>query len=79
MARRTCSHAGLLGCVQQRKTRQGATVSVYRADQADLDDTAGSWATVCETHGSILNHEALAVARRFAVVPNERCVDCQER
>lgn len=51
------------GCVQIRKSRAtGAIVGVYNAEQAGLDSGSGAWATVCETHNTLVNHESLALA-----------------
>ena len=54
----------LAGCVEQRRSRLTRhMVGLYHADQAQLDSSAGPWATICEEHGHIINHDTLALAR----------------
>jgi len=68
---------GLAGCVvQQRSRATKLLVGLYRADQAQMDATAGAWATVCEEHGSILNHSTIALARAHLVDPRGWCSTC---
>lgn len=68
---------GLAGCVvQQRSRATKLLVSLYRADQAQMDATAGLWATVCEEHGSILNHSTLGLARSHLSDPRGWCATC---
>ena len=67
---------GIGGLVESKKRRaSGTVVSVYNAEEADLDTEGGPFATVCEDHGSVCNHATLTLARRHAVVP-EWCEDC---
>ena len=68
---------GLAGCVQQTRTRYtGILVSLYNTAQADMDEGAGPWVTVCEKHSRILGHESLAVAKDFASCPQDWCETC---
>ena len=69
----------LAGCRQLRRTRQGAVVGVYHAGEAHLDDAGGSWVTVCEDHGVVVNHATLALARWHASDPIGWCEECCER
>lgn len=56
----------------------GFLVGLYAADQADMDDSAGPWATVCEEHGHIVNHDTLALARTHLGDPTGWCEPCME-
>lgn len=78
MVARLYSHAGLAGCVQRHRARQtGTLVGVYHAEQAGLDPDGGPWVTVCEDHGSVINHETLAQAKSHATDPEGWCEDCR--
>lgn len=68
---------GLAGCVMQTRARSTKLlVGIYRNDQADLDEDAGPWSTVCEAHGTIIGHGSLTTARGMAVNPEEWCETC---
>ena len=68
---------GLAGCVVQRRNRRtGFLVGLYHAEQAELDASAGPWATICEEHGHIVNHETLALARSHLADPGGWCEHC---
>lgn len=70
---------GLAGCVVQRKSRTtGHLVGLYHAEQAGLDSSAGPWATLCEEHGHIINHDTLALARSHLGDPTGWCEPCME-
>lgn len=69
---------GLAGCVVQRKSRRtGFMVGLYNATQAGMDPESGSWATVCEEHSTICNHETLMLARSHLGDPTMWCELCQ--
>ena len=51
-------------------------VGLYHADQAQLDSSAGPWATICEEHGHIINHDTLALARSHLGDPTGWCESC---
>ena len=71
--------AQLAGCRQLRFNLQtGTRVAIYNAAEAQLDTTAGAWAVVCETHGSILSVGTLGMARRHAAGPVDWCPECAE-
>lgn len=55
-------HAGEL--LRRRSRSTGTIVSLFRAIEAGLDPEGGPYATVCEDHGTILNHRTYALARR---------------
>ncbi len=57
--------------------RTGTPVTVGTADELGLDPDGGRWVTVCEPHGSIVNHLTLEVARSHASQPDEWCWLCQ--
>jgi hypothetical protein len=53
-------------------------VSLYEAGPAGLDVGCVPWATVCETHGTMVGHDTLEQARRGLASPFEWCADCQD-
>ena len=70
---------GLLGCVQRRHARStGTLVGVYYGPQAEMtsEDDPDPWLTVCETHGEIVAHRTLTLAKYFASTPEEWCEEC---
>lgn len=58
-----------------RNRRTGTRITVGRADVLDADADGGPWVTICDDHGSICNHDTLALARAHASHP-EWCEDC---
>jgi len=52
-------------------------VVVYEAGEAGLDTSGGRWVTVCEAHGSLVNHDRLDTARHFSHEPETWCDDCR--
>ena len=68
------AYAGLRAWSRSRST--GSTIAIYDGEAADLDTTAGRWQTVCETHGTIISHATLRLARYHAAAPEEWCEDC---
>ena len=71
----TTDLAGLIESKRRRAT--GTVVSIYRAEEADLDPEGGPYVTVCEDHGTICNHETLTLARQHAPYA-EWCENCQD-
>ncbi len=68
----------LVGCVIQCKSRQtGLLVGIYHNEQAGMDASGGTWSTVCESHGQLVSHETLALARHHAVDPLGWCEVCK--
>jgi len=70
-------YAGLVKTVQNPVV-PGGWVSLYKADKAGLDAFAGNWATVCETHGQIINHKSKKRALSWLPYPQEWCSECME-
>lgn len=70
-------YAGLRRYTRSRHT--GTYVGVYLAATAGLDTQAGKWATVCETHGNIVNHQTLDHAIAWAPRPDGWCEDCRQQ
>jgi hypothetical protein len=69
---------GRAGCVTQRRSRDtGALIGLYHAGQASMGTEAGAWATVCEDHGSVINHARLADARAWMAEPSIWCDGCR--
>lgn len=78
---RDYNYNNLRGCVIQRRNRiTGTLISIYHTQQAGLDTSGGQWATVCEAHSTICNHESLKLARHQAGVPHwcEQCPQISE-
>jgi hypothetical protein len=48
-------------------------IGVYDGRIADLDTAGGRWSTVCETHGTIISHRTLKLAKAFAFMPEDWC------
>jgi hypothetical protein len=70
---------GFAGCVQRRKARDtGSLIGIYHAERAGLDPAGGPWATMCEDHGTVINHETLRLAREHSSDPIGWCEDCRE-
>lgn len=72
---------GSAAIVSRSKARStGTTVVVEDTWHRDsvLDPDGGRWATVCEDHAGVCNHETQATARSFAASPEEWCPTCQE-
>jgi hypothetical protein len=67
--------AGLKSTRRNRVT--GKFVSVYDGELAGMDTFSGRWQVVCETHGTILSFETLALANFQASVPVEWCEQCR--
>jgi hypothetical protein len=57
----------------------GATVWTTSAELMGLDPCGGdcAWYNGCETHGAIVGHATLRLARSFASCPEEWCEDCR--
>ncbi len=72
------SFNGLAGCVVQRKARQTKLlVGLYQAEQAGMEsDSETPWATVCETHGSIVCHPTFQIAQSHLSDPVGWCEVC---
>ena len=67
------------GLIQRRKSQAfGVVVSIYKAEEANLCTEGGRYATVCEAHGTICNHETLREARAHAPHLNW-CEECMEK
>lgn len=70
---------GFAGCVQQRVCKQnGRVISIYNAEQAMLDSDGGPWVTVCEEHGTVVNHKSVDMARKHAPDPMSWCEECSQ-
>lgn len=68
------NYSGLRSWHKARST--GATVAVYDGTTAEMDTDAGRWQTVCETHGSVISHRTIALAKYHAAAPEEWCEGC---
>lgn len=65
------------GRIQRRRSRKhGVMVLVVDAEVAGYCTEAGRYATICEAHSTICNHETLQVALDWAPTC-EWCEDCQ--
>lgn len=67
------------GIVQRRKARStGTTVLVCEAESQGFDPDGGKYASCCETHSTIVNHENLKIALAHATSPEEWCEECMK-
>ena len=65
------------GCLTLRRARAtGTLVGLYRAAEAGMDPEAGRYATVCEDHGVVVNHETRRLAESSLAHPDEWCQGC---
>lgn len=79
MIQREYSCSGRAGCVELRRSRQSGTViGIYVAEQAGMDPDGGPWVTICEEHGSLVNHRTLQLARDHRADPQGWCEECRE-
>jgi hypothetical protein len=69
------TRAGCRRLVVVRST--GTLCGLYESGPAGMDESAGAWATVCETHGGVVNHDTRAVAESHLSHPDEWCPVCQ--
>lgn len=70
------------GLTRQRRKARSTGVTVVLEDtrhpDSDLDPDGGRWATLCDDHGAVVNHDTLQLARWFAPWPEEWCQDCRD-
>lgn len=57
----------------------GAVVELYDTHHPHnvFDSSSGRWVTIC-SHGSLVNHATLALARLFAPAPEQWCEECAD-
>lgn len=70
------------GAREARKSRQtGAVVVLVDTWQEPrwLDSDGGRWATLCDTHGFVVNHLDRATARSFLADPVTWCDECRDK
>lgn len=67
------------GLVERRRNRiTKSVIGVYHAEQAGLEAIPQDpWATVCETHSSVLRSATLRLARR-SMTYTDWCNECAE-
>lgn len=68
-------NAGIHVCRRSRDT--GLLVSLYRCDEAGI--SGGAWATVCESHSTIVTHASRTAALSHLSYPLEWCSECAEK
>lgn len=62
-----------------RARSSGTVVGLYDTTKTtQFDPDGGRWATVCEDHSTIVNHETRRLAESFMACPEEWCQDCTE-
>lgn len=70
---------GYAGLIDYRKSRQdGVHVGLYRAEEAGLDIDGGPYATICEEHSTLVNHDTLKLAKSHLPYPSGWCDSCRE-
>ena len=71
-------HSHLAGYIAERRNPlSGDWNVIYYAAEADIDDTDGRYACVCEAHGTIVNCTSLPQARS-AMKASDFCEECRE-
>lgn len=68
--------AGQRECRKNPRTK--TWVVLVDVNEAKLDPCSGRWATICDIHSTICNHETQATARFFLAAPEEWCEFCRE-
>ncbi len=67
------------GCVVRAKNRiSGSIIGLYHVKQAGLDESQGSWAAKCETHGITKYCTASLNAKMSLSDPTEWCAQCEK-
>ena len=72
------NHMGKRLEIQRRRCQaSGATIVVIDTKHPDnyVDPDGGRWATLCDTHGSVVNHDTQQLAVAHAAYP-EWCAEC---
>jgi hypothetical protein len=72
-------YAGYRSCVRNQRTHTIVAVVDGAAAGWDTDTGDGEtlrWYTSCETHGTIIFHRTLQLARYHAASPESWCEDC---
>jgi hypothetical protein len=59
-----------------RNRRTGTTSVLVDAAEQLLDEAAGRWATICDEHATIVNHETQRLARMWLHHSEDWCEDC---
>lgn len=73
----TLQNEGIVIAHRARST--GTVVGLYDTTKtSQFDPDGGRWATLCEDHSSIVNHETRKTAERFMSAPEEWCEECSE-
>lgn len=64
--------------MSQRCRQTGTTITLYRTAECGLGDVDdGVWSTVCENHGSIVQHDTRRNAESAMAYP-DWCDDCRD-
>lgn len=61
-----------------RARSTGAEIQTCSAESAGMVPDDGAWVNVCWTHGGIVHHETLALARSWASCPEQWCEGCYQ-
>lgn len=78
MAKRPAHWPNYAGLRAWRKNREtGNFVAVYDGEAQGMDTEGGRWQTVCDPHGTILNHETLKVAISWVSEAADWCEACR--
>ena len=65
------------GARASRVTANRSVVTIYDGIAAQLDVSGGRWQTVCETHGHVVAHATLRLARAHYAYPWGWCESCE--
>lgn len=66
-------------CRNNKETGTVICVEDTHHPDSDLDPFGGRWATVCERHGMVVNHDTLKLARSHAANPTGWCEPCEKQ
>jgi len=75
-------HAGYVAELRRGPVLPGGKrgwVTIYNARKQMLDEDGGRWVTVCQTHGTLLNHTSQCAARATMKGGSIKfCDDCRD-
>lgn len=69
---------------ERRRSRARSTgalvilVDAYEQGLGRAEDGDGRWATICDTHSTLVHHDTLALARNWMPAPEGWCDECRE-
>ena len=79
MSRKRKQHSAEDGYISERMNPfvPGTKVVIYNAREQDLDDVEGTYAVVCDAHGTVSNTWDIYDARELMKAPENFCDACR--